>query len=87
LGPRVASIKTVNEAGNRRTGLAELLSESSESDGKLYYASSLSLVYLLEWSSDESGGDESSDWPSDKSGKSNRPPKVAIIIAKIKRKV
>jgi hypothetical protein len=38
-------------------------------------------------SSNESGGKESSDWPSNKSGKLNKPPKVAIIIAKGKRKV
>jgi hypothetical protein len=84
LGPRVASIKAVNKAGNRRAGLAEL----SESDGKLYHASSLSSVCLLECSlSDESGGEERSDWLSDKSGKSNKSPKVAIIMAKVKRKV
>jgi hypothetical protein len=58
LGPRVASIKAVNKAGNRRAGLAKSLSESSESDGKLYHVSSLSSVYL---SSDELGGEESSD--------------------------
>jgi hypothetical protein len=85
LGPRVVSTKAVDEA-NGRAGAAELSSESSESDGKLYYVSSSSLVYLSEWSSDESGGEESSNWPSDKSGKSNRPLKVAIIIAKVKGK-
>jgi len=84
LGPRVASTKAVNEAGIGRAGVAELSSESSESDGKLYYAFSSSSVYS---SSDESGGEESSDWLSDKSGKSNKPPKVAIIITKVKRKV
>jgi hypothetical protein len=84
LGPRVASIKAVNEAGNRRAGLAEL----SESDSKLYYTSSLSSVYLLDYLlSNELGGEESSDWLSDKSGKSNKPPKVAIIMAKVKRKI
>jgi hypothetical protein len=62
LGPRVASIKAVNKAGNGRAGLAELLSESSESNSKLYYISSLSSVYSL---SDELGGEESSDWLSD----------------------
>jgi hypothetical protein len=88
LGPRVVSTKAVDEASNGRAGAVKSLSESSESDGKLYYASSLSLVCSLEHSlSDESGGEESSDWPSDKSGKSNRPPKVAIIMSKVKRKV
>jgi hypothetical protein len=81
LGPRVASIKAVDEAGNGRAGLAESSSESSESDGKLYYAFSSSSVCS---SSDELGGEESSDWLSDKSGKSNRPLKVAIIIIKLK---
>jgi hypothetical protein len=88
LGPRVASIKAVDEAGNGRAGSAELLSESSESDGKLYHIFSSSSVYLLERSSsDESGGEESSNWLSNKSEKSNKPPKVAIIIAKVKQKV
>ena len=88
MGPRVASTKAVDEAGNGRAGSAELSSESSESDGKLYHASSSSSVCSSERSlSDESGGEESSDWPSDKSGKSNKPPKVAIIMAKVKRKV
>jgi hypothetical protein len=64
-----------------RAGVAELSSESSESDGILYHVSSSS-----ESSESELGGEESSDWLSDKSGKSNRPPKVAIIIAKVKRK-
>jgi hypothetical protein len=86
LGPRVVSTKAVDEA-NGRAGAAELSSELSESDGKLYHVSSLSLVCLSEWSSNELGGEESSDWPSNKSGKSNRPPKVAIIMAKVKRKV
>jgi len=54
LGPRVASTKAVNEAGIGRASAAE----SSESDGKLYHASSSSLVYS---SSNESGGEESSD--------------------------
>jgi hypothetical protein len=41
---------------------------------------SLSLIYLLKCSSSkESGGVKSSDWPSDKSRKSNKPLKVAII--------
>jgi hypothetical protein len=83
LGPRVVITKAVDEASNRRAGLTESSSESSESDGILYHVSSSSLVCSL---SEESGGEESSDWLSDKSGKSYRPPKVAII-AKVKRKV
>jgi hypothetical protein len=86
LSLKIASIKAANEAGNRRASLAKLLSKSSESDGKLYYISSLfsALVYLL---SNESRGEESSNWLSNKSGKSNKPPKVAIIITKAKQKV
>jgi hypothetical protein len=88
LGPRVVIIKAVDEASNRRAGVVELLSESSESNGKLYHVSSSSLECSSECSSsEESGGEESSDWLSDKSGKSYRPLKVAIIIAKVKRKV
>jgi hypothetical protein len=67
-----------------RLGTIELLSLSSESDSKLYQASSLSLVAILQADSsesEESGGEESSDWLSDKSGKSNKPPKVAIITS------
>jgi hypothetical protein len=71
---------------NERASIAELSSELSESDGKLYHVSSSSLVCSSEWLSDKSGGEKSSDWLSDKSGKSNRPPKVAIIMAKVKRK-
>jgi len=56
------------------------LSLSSELVGKLYYVSSLSLVYSLECSLlDKSGGNESSDYLSNKSRKSKRPSKVAII--------
>jgi hypothetical protein len=62
LGLRVASTKAVDKAGNRKASSAELLSESSESDGKLYHASSLSSVCSLERSlSEESGGEESSN--------------------------
>jgi hypothetical protein len=62
LGPRVASTKTVNEAGNRRAGLAKSSSELSESNGKLYYVFSSSSVYSSEYSlSDESEGEKSSD--------------------------
>jgi hypothetical protein len=83
LGPRVASIKAVNEAGNKRAGLAKLLSELSESNSKLYYVFFLSSIYSL---SNELGGEKSSNWLSNKSGKLNRPPKVAIIIIKLKVK-
>jgi hypothetical protein len=58
LGPRVVITKAVNEASNRRASTAELSSESSKSDGKLYYRSSSSLVFSL---SEELGGEESSD--------------------------
>jgi hypothetical protein len=63
LGLRVVRIKVVNdEASNRGASVAELLSKSSESNSKLYHISSLSLVYLLEYSlSKESGGEESSN--------------------------
>jgi hypothetical protein len=86
LGPRVTSTKLVNEADIGRASIAELLSESSESDGKLYHVFSLSSAsaYSL---SNESRGEESSDWPFNKSGKLNKPPKVAIIITKARRKV
>jgi hypothetical protein len=63
LGLRVVRIKVVNdEASNRGPSVAELLSKSSEFNSKLYHISSLSLVYLLEYSlSKESGGEESSN--------------------------
>ena len=58
---RSESTKAVDE-GTGRAGSAKLSSESSESDGKLYYISSLSSVYSLEYSlSEESGREESSD--------------------------
>jgi hypothetical protein len=50
--------KVVDKASNRRASIAELLSESSESDSKLYYRSSLSLVFSL---SEELGREESSN--------------------------
>jgi hypothetical protein len=50
--------KAVDEASNGRASLIKLSSESSESDGILYYVSSSSLVYSL---SEELGGEESSD--------------------------
>jgi len=77
-----SSVEGAGHMGSTKSGRLESSSSSSSSEsvGKLYHASSLSLVYLSECSSsDESGGDESSDCPSDKSGKSKRPPKVAII--------
>jgi hypothetical protein len=81
LGPIIESTKAVDEGTGRAEASAiELLSLSSKSDGKLYYTSSLSSVYSESSSFDESGGEESSDWSFDKSGKLNRPPKVAIII-------
>jgi hypothetical protein len=62
LGPRVASIKVVNKACNKRASLAELLFELSKSNNKLYYVFSLSLVYLLEHSlSEELEEEESSN--------------------------
>jgi hypothetical protein len=54
------------------------LSLFSESDSKLYQVFSLSSIALLYSDSLESGGKESPDWLSNKSGKSNKPPKVAI---------
>ena len=58
LGSRLVIIKVVNEASNRRASVAELSSESSKSNSKLYYISSLSLVFS---SSEELGGEESSN--------------------------
>jgi hypothetical protein len=58
LGPRVVTIKVVDEASNRRASIAELSSKSSESNSKLYHVSSSSLVESL---SEESGGEESSN--------------------------
>jgi hypothetical protein len=78
----ISSVKDTGHMGSTKSGRLELLSlfSSSELVGKLYYISFLSLVYLLEYLLlDESGGNESSDCPSNKSGKSKRPPKVAII--------
>jgi hypothetical protein len=70
--------------GRIRLGIIELLSLSSELDSKLYQVSSLSLVAILQADSsesEESGGEESSDWLSNKSGKSNKPLKVDIITS------
>jgi hypothetical protein len=55
------------------------LSLSSKLDDKLYYVSSLSIVALLYTDLSESGGDESSDCPLDKSRPLNKAIKVAII--------
>jgi hypothetical protein len=77
----IISVDGIDRTGSTKaSGLkSSSSSSSSKSVGKLYYTSSSSSVCLLECLlSDESGGEESSDWPSDKSGKSNRPPKVAI---------
>jgi hypothetical protein len=58
LGPRVVITKAVNEASNRRAGIAKLSSESSKSNSKLCHRSSSSSVFS---SSEELGGEESSD--------------------------
>jgi hypothetical protein len=58
LSLRVVTTKAVDEASNRRASIAELSSESSESNSKLYHVSSSSLVESL---SEESGGEESSN--------------------------
>ena len=57
----------------------------SESDSKLYQVFSLSSIALLYSDSLESGGKESPDWLSNKSRKSNKPPKVAILALDKKR--
>jgi hypothetical protein len=78
----ISLVKGTGYMGSTKSGKLELLSLflSSELVGKLYHISSLSSVYLLEYSlSDELGGNKSSDCLSNKSGKSKRPPKVAII--------
>jgi hypothetical protein len=78
----ISSVKVTGHMGSTKSGRLELssLSPSSELAGKLYHISSLSSVYLLEYSlSDELGDNKSSDCLSNKSGKSKRPPKVAII--------
>jgi hypothetical protein len=75
-------VKGTGHMESTKSGRLELSSlfSSSELVGKLYYILSLSLVYLSEYLLlDESGGNESSDYPSNKSGKSKRPLKVAII--------
>ena len=80
----VKAIEVAIEEGRVRLGIIELSSSSSESDSKLYQVSSSSSVATLQADlseSEESGGEESSDWSSDKSGKSNKPLKVAIITS------
>jgi hypothetical protein len=68
--------------GSTKSGGLKLSSlfSSSESVGKLYHVSSSSLVCLLECSLlDKLGNNKSSNYLSNKSGKSKRPPKIAII--------
>jgi hypothetical protein len=65
--------------GRIRLGVIKSSSLSSKSDGKLYYASSLSIVALLYTNLSESGGDKSSDYLLDKSRPLNKVIKVAII--------
>jgi hypothetical protein len=91
LGPIIKITRVVDKAdkgGRTRAGIIESSSKSSKSEGKLYHLSSLSLVYLLEYlSSNESKGEESFNWLSNKPlGKSNRPLKIAIIINQIKQR-
>ena len=77
-----SSIKDIGHMGSTKSSGLKLLSLSSSSKlvGKLYHVLSLSLVCLLEYSLlDELGGNESSNCLSNKSRKSKRPPKVAII--------
>ena len=60
----VKAMEVAIEEGRVRLSIIELLSLSSESDSKLYQASSLSLVATLQADSsesEESGGEESSD--------------------------
>jgi hypothetical protein len=76
--------------GRVKPGVIESSSSSSESEDILYQVSSSSLVAMLRADSsesEESGGEESSDLPSDKSGKSYKPPKVAIINKRVKKRV
>jgi hypothetical protein len=80
----VKAIEVAIEEERIKLNIIELLSLSSESDSKLYQAFSLSLVAILQANlseSEESGGEESSDWLSNKSGKSNKPLKIAIITS------
>ena len=68
--------------GSTKSSGLELSSlfSSSESVGKLYYISSLSLVYLLEYSLlYELESNKSSNYLFDKLKKSKRSPKIAII--------
>jgi hypothetical protein len=77
-----SSVEGIGYIGSTKSSRLELLFLflSSKLVGKLYYTLSLSLVYLLECLlSDKSGSDKSSNCPSNKSGKSKRPLKVAII--------
>ena len=78
---------TVEHIGKVKLGVTKSLSSSSELEGILYQALSLFSEASLEypdWLSPESELEdkESSDWPSDKSGKSNRPSNVAMVKLK-----
>jgi hypothetical protein len=60
----VKAMEVAIEGGRVRLGAIELSSLSSKSDSKLYQASSLSLVAMLQADSsesEESGGEESSN--------------------------
>ena len=64
LSPIVETVRAVDKVGIRRTkaSIVESSSLLSESEGKLYYLSSSSLVSSLEYSSsNESGGEENSN--------------------------
>jgi hypothetical protein len=69
----------VAHIGRVRLGAIESSSLSSKLNGKLYHVSSLSIVALLYTNSSESGGDESSNYPLDKSRPLNKAIKVTII--------
>jgi hypothetical protein len=61
---KAVEVAMEEQRGRVRLGAIELSSLSSESDSKLYQASSLSLVAILQANlseSEESGGEESSD--------------------------
>jgi hypothetical protein len=78
---KAVDVEAGGRIGKTKLSATESSSSSSESDGKLYQASSLSSVdsvYTDSSESEESGGEESSDWLSDKSGKTNRPLKIAM---------
>jgi hypothetical protein len=75
-------VKSASYIGSTKSSGLELLFLflSSKLVNKLYYVLSLFLVYLLECLLlDELGDNKSSNYSSNKSGKLNRPLKVAII--------